>query len=239
MVLTKDKILQIQQSNHRVIFFDQNGFNSTLSQNLGCVETDILSEYGVVDEFLAGNKISKLVIVNLGFNLKIHLNLEKNQNLQMLYFGFGSGDFVLDVNLIGEDSKLILSTLLDLENDIKNNTQITIHHQASKTDSSCNFKNIISDNAKLILNTQIQVDSNIYQINSSLKIKTLKLSSLANISVRPDLKIYSKEVNCSHSNTISNLDKDQLFYLNSRGLDNFQAQNIILQGFASDIYTIL
>jgi Fe-S cluster assembly protein SufD len=50
------------------------------------------------------------------------------------------------------------------------------------------------------------------------------------MNAKPEMKIFNDDVICKHGTTIGSLDKDQIFYLKSRGLDNNSAEKILLQG---------
>ena len=47
--------------------------------------------------------------------------------------------------------------------------------------------------------------------------------------------INSNEVIANHNSTIGNINKDYLFYLNSKGIDNDEAKKLIILGFVKSI----
>ena len=47
----------------------------------------------------------------------------------------------------------------------------------------------------------------------------------------PNLLVRSDSVNAIHNTTISSVDKDYLFYLNSNGINNEDATKLIVDGF--------
>jgi len=47
----------------------------------------------------------------------------------------------------------------------------------------------------------------------------------------PGLEINSDDVRCSHAVTIGNIDPEQVFYLQSRGIDTEAAEKLIVGGF--------
>ena len=61
--------------------------------------------------------------------------------------------------------------------------------------------------------------------------KNLLLSDKASAVSEPQLDINTKEIECTHGCTISNIDKDDLYYLNSKGIDNFEATEILKEAF--------
>ena len=51
----------------------------------------------------------------------------------------------------------------------------------------------------------------------------------------PNLLVRSDSVNAIHNTTISSIDKDYLFYLNSKGIDNETATKLIVDGFLKSV----
>jgi len=54
------------------------------------------------------------------------------------------------------------------------------------------------------------------------------------MNAKPEMKIYNNDVICKHGTTIGSLNQEQVFYLNSRGLNKFEAEKILLQGIISE-----
>ena len=55
------------------------------------------------------------------------------------------------------------------------------------------------------------------------------------MNTNPQLEIYSEDVKCSHGSTTGQIDKEALFYLQSRGISKSKAIELIINGFAKDI----
>ena len=64
----------------------------------------------------------------------------------------------------------------------------------------------------------------------------LLLSNTSAMQSNPQLEINCEDVKCSHGSTSGNLDKDALFYLCSRGIDQDAAKEILIQGFTGKIF---
>ena len=52
---------------------------------------------------------------------------------------------------------------------------------------------------------------------------------------RPTLEIYANDVKCSHGATVGELDPEQLFYLQARGLDAAAARRMLTTAFATTV----
>ena len=61
------------------------------------------------------------------------------------------------------------------------------------------------------------------------------LSDWAKINTKPELEIYADDVKCSHGATSGALEKEQLFYLISRGVSPEKAESLLLNAFAGQI----
>ena len=49
------------------------------------------------------------------------------------------------------------------------------------------------------------------------------------------LEILTDDVKCGHGAAVGSLDDDQRFYLMSRGLDRFEAERAMVEGFFEDV----
>ncbi len=61
--------------------------------------------------------------------------------------------------------------------------------------------------------------------------RNLLLSENSRADAIPELEILNEEVSCSHGATVAPVDPDQLFYLQSRGLDPDDAMRLVVRGF--------
>ena len=55
----------------------------------------------------------------------------------------------------------------------------------------------------------------------------------------PQLEIYADDVKCSHGSTTGALDEDAIFYLRSRGLSLMNAQKLLMEGFAVELFDVI
>ena len=64
--------------------------------------------------------------------------------------------------------------------------------------------------------------------------KALLLERGATANAKPELEIFADDVKCAHGATVGELDKNALFYLESRGVPPVQAQALLTRAFLSD-----
>ena len=65
--------------------------------------------------------------------------------------------------------------------------------------------------------------------------KAILISDKASANAKPELEIYADDVVCAHGATVGELDDEQLFYLNSRGIAMDKAREILIKAFLEDI----
>jgi Fe-S cluster assembly protein SufD len=59
----------------------------------------------------------------------------------------------------------------------------------------------------------------------------LMLTKNVKMHTRPILDIHTKEIQCTHGCTISNINKEHMYYLQSRGFDKDSAKDILVESF--------
>jgi len=135
------------------------------------------------------------------------------------------------IDLVDPGVELEISGRFLVKNKDQANLEVIIHHMAPHTKAKTNFKGVVDDQGFLRILGRIIIDQSCPDTNSFLEERIILLSDQARAEAIPDLEILSDDVKCSHAAAISHLNKDQLFYLQSRGLNYKQAQQMIVAGF--------
>jgi Fe-S cluster assembly protein SufD len=60
------------------------------------------------------------------------------------------------------------------------------------------------------------------------------LSGKARVDTKPQLEIFADNVKCAHGATVSQLDAEEIFYLQSRAIDAESAANLLTYAFATE-----
>jgi Fe-S cluster assembly protein SufD len=110
-----------------------------------------------------------------------------------------------------------------------------IDHAVPNCPSHEVYKGILNDSARGIFNGKIFVRQDAQKTDAKQTNKTLLLSESAQIFTKPQLEIFADDVRCTHGATIGQLDNDQLFYLQARGIGKEDARNLLVYAFASDV----
>ncbi|MFN3926114.1 MAG: Fe-S cluster assembly protein SufD [Pseudanabaenaceae cyanobacterium] len=114
-------------------------------------------------------------------------------------------------------------------------THSSISHLYPHSTSRQLHKAIISDRAQGVFNGRIFVSKRAQQTDSAQLSRTLLLSPQAKINTKPQLEIIADNVKCKHGATVSQLDPEQQFYLESRGISTQMAKTLLTYSFALEV----
>ncbi len=104
-------------------------------------------------------------------------------------------------------------------------------HIAPDTSSTINFRVALKDSSSSAYLGTIRVSKEGQRTDSTQSNKNLLLGANAHADSIPKLEILADDVKCSHGATVGPADKEQIFYLMSRGLNNLEAEELIVTGF--------
>ncbi len=113
-------------------------------------------------------------------------------------------------------------------------TTTDIEHLASYTRSNQLVKGIVGGQAKGVFQGKIHIAPMAEKTEGYQLHRALLLSDTAEIDVKPELEIFADDIKCSHGAACGELDKEQMFYLQSRGIAEDDARAILIQAFADE-----
>ncbi|HYJ23104.1 MAG TPA: Fe-S cluster assembly protein SufD [Solirubrobacterales bacterium] len=108
-------------------------------------------------------------------------------------------------------------------------------HAAPNTNSDLAFRGVLAAGSTAVWRGMIKVDPGAQQTDAFQESRNLLLSTEAHADAIPGLEILADDVRCTHAAAIAQIDKDQLFYLTSRGLDPAAAKTLIIEGFLESL----
>jgi len=107
----------------------------------------------------------------------------------------------------------------------------TQEHAAPNTNSDLAFRGVLAGSATAVWRGMIRVDPGAQQTDAFQECRNLLLSSSAHADAIPGLEIEADDVRCTHAAAVAQIDREQLYYLTSRGLSHADAQALIIEGF--------
>jgi Fe-S cluster assembly protein SufD len=108
-------------------------------------------------------------------------------------------------------------------------------HGVSKQLHKC----IIGDRAHGVFNGKVFVPKPAQLTDAAQLNRNLLLSSKARVDTKPQLEITADNVKCTHGATVSQLEDDEIFYLQSRGIDETDARKLLVNAFAAEIINLI
>jgi Fe-S cluster assembly protein SufD len=107
----------------------------------------------------------------------------------------------------------------------------TQEHAAPNTNSDLAFRGVLAAGATAVWRGMIRVDPGAQGTDAFQESRNLLLSPDAHADAIPGLEIEADDVRCTHAAAIAQIDREQLFYLTSRGLDPAAAKQLVIEGF--------
>ena len=108
-------------------------------------------------------------------------------------------------------------------------------HAAPKTTSDLLFKGAVAGRARSVYSGLIRVRKSAPGTSAFQTNRNLKLSEGAWADSVPNLEIDTNDVRCSHASAVGPVDLEQRFYLESRGVPPDRAEELIVNGFFSEV----
>lgn len=141
----------------------------------------------------------------------------------------------LHINQEGEQTETNLNGLTMLQGKQIGDTHSEV--SLSKPHGIVNqlHKFIIDDSGRGVFNGKVYVPKLAQLTNATQLNRNLLLSSKARINTKPELQITADNVKCAHGATVSQLEADEIFYLRSRGLNEYDARHLLMDAFAAEI----
>lgn len=141
----------------------------------------------------------------------------------------------LHISLNGSHSEANLFGLYVSDNKEHVDNHTVVDHKMPNCNSNELYKGIMSGHSKGIFNGKIYVRPDAQITNAFQSNKNILLSDDATINTKPQLEIWADDVKCSHGCTTGKLDKEQLFYLRSRGIGEQSAKLMLLDAYANEV----
>lgn len=104
-------------------------------------------------------------------------------------------------------------------------------HESPYASSDLEFKTALKDSARTVYSGLIRVHEGAQKTDAYQQNRNLILSRKARADTIPNLEIAANDVRCTHGATISQVEPEHIFYLESRGIARTDAQKLIVEGF--------
>jgi Fe-S cluster assembly protein SufD len=108
-----------------------------------------------------------------------------------------------------------------------------IRHNEPNGVSREHYRGVLTDRARGVFQGRIVVQPKAQKTDAQMNNRNLLLSEDAEIDTKPQLEIHADDVKCAHGVAVGQLDPESIFYLESRGVDQTSARNMLTFAFAN------
>jgi Fe-S cluster assembly protein SufD len=163
--------------------------------------------------------------------------LARDASLEWIALGFGSarGKVRMETKLAGQGSSARVTGAYAGHNRQHLDFDTTQEHAAEHTFSDLAFRGVLADRATSVWRGMIRVDPGAQQTDAFQENRNLLLSNRAHADAIPGLEIEADDVRCTHAAAVAQVDPEQLFYLQSRGLPDAAAKRLVIEGFLQEL----
>ena len=227
----------------RLVVVAEEGARASLIEEYASPATDTAAySNAAVELFVEQNaKLEYVSLQNLSTETwhfaSHHARVERDAELDWVAGGFGSKKgktrIQNDLNGQGATSRVTGAYFADGEQHLDYDT--FQEHIAPNCESDFAFKGALRDNATAVWRGMIRVEPDAQKTNAYQECRNLMLSPTAHAVPIPGLEIMANDVRCTHGATVSRVDREQLFYLMSRGLPRAEAERLVVRGFFQNV----
>lgn len=152
------------------------------------------------------------------------------------------------INLGAQLSRHDISVLMDHEgaetsvdglymvgSDQHTDTHSVIDHKQPHCKSHQLYKGILDGNSRAVFNGKVFVREGAQKTDAMQTNKNLLLSDKARVDTKPQLEIFADDVKCAHGAAVGQIDPEELFYLETRGITPELGRNLLTYGFAEEV----
>lgn len=144
-------------------------------------------------------------------------------------------DSIENVNLVNQEA---ISSVIDgiyAVNKSNKKYQTNLNHYESNCNSKAQIFAINNDVAHVSIYTDAYIKNGAIRSISNQEGRIINLSEKCSGIVLPNLHIDENDVEASHSCSVGSLNNEHMYYLQSRGLSELQARNILIRGYFNPI----
>ncbi|MFC6826279.1 Fe-S cluster assembly protein SufD [Halopelagius fulvigenes] len=137
----------------------------------------------------------------------------------------------IETNLDGDSSETKIVGAFFGHEDQHFDVNARVWHNAEHTTADLVTRGVLDDEARSVYEGVQDVGRDAWDTNSYQRENTLMLSDESEADASPKLIIHNHDTEASHSATVGQVDKEDLFYMVSRALPDRQARNMLVEGF--------
>lgn len=165
------------------------------------------------------------------------VNVQQNGEFTWIFGALGSHltKSFSSVDLAGSGATAKVSGFYFADADQHLDMDTEQNHLSPNTTSDLLYKGAVTGSARSVWQGNIYVAPGANGTDGYQANRNLILSTKARADSIPGLEILADDVKCTHGATVGKVDPEQIFYLQSRGLNENEAKHLIVEGFFEPI----
>src|SRR5260221_131429 len=156
-------------------------------------------------------------------------------NTTAINFGAALSRHDIHVQMDHEGAECSVDGLYMVDGRQHTDTHSVIDHKQPHCSSHQLYKGILDGRSRAVFNGKVFVRHGAQQTDARQTNKNLLLSTDARVDTKPQLEIFADDVKCTHGAAVGQIDEEEKFYLESRGLNPALARNMLTYGFAEEV----
>jgi Fe-S cluster assembly protein SufD len=163
--------------------------------------------------------------------------LGKDAKLVVFVMNAGGKLVRQEVNVLtkGEGSTFTLRGINLLAGDTHTDVTMVLDHAVPHTSSTEVIRNVVTGKARGVFQGRINVHQYAQKTDAKMACNTLLLSDDGEFSTKPELEIFADDVVCGHGATVTEIDRNHLFYLMARGIEEKTARGLLVKAFVAEV----
>jgi Fe-S cluster assembly protein SufD len=141
----------------------------------------------------------------------------------------------INVAAKGEGSTFTLRGVNLLAGDTHTDVTMVLDHAVPNTGSTEVIRNVVTGRARGVFQGRINVHQYAQKTDAKMACNTLLLSDDGEFSTKPELEIFADDVVCGHGATVTEIDRNHLFDLMARGVDEKTARGLLVKAFVAEV----
>lgn len=168
---------------------------------------------------------------------KAQFHIKKQAEVKILEVAIGSqlSRSEIELEITGPEISAQLLGIYALSGNQQSDHYTSIRHLVGGSKTVQIYKGLLADKSKGVFNGHVLIAADAQKANSEQLNKNLLLSPEAEVNSKPELEIYADDVKASHGSTIGQIQKEEIFYLQTRGINKEKAIQLVSEAFVMDL----
>lgn len=169
-------------------------------------------------------------------SVRDEVDVGEDASYRAVFLGAGGMGSRIDgaLNASGTSANLEMGGALLTRGEQRQESAVAVRHDNVDGTSHQLWRAVAAGRSVTSLAARVEVARDAQRTDGEQSLRGLLLERGATVNLKPELEIFADDVKCAHGATVGELDKQALFYLESRGIDKARATALLTRAFVGD-----